>query len=80
VSERWISYDCSARPVPEDGAERILKDFADACLKQQMVAGRILRQHILVMAGDGAYRLRGDYACLELIGVEQSGEIFENYG
>ena len=80
VSERWISYDCSARPVPEDGAERILKDFADACLKQQMVAGRILRQHIVVMAGDGAYRLRGDYACLELIGVEQSGEIFENYG
>ena len=80
VTERWVRYDCQSRPVPEDGAERILKDFASNCLKQQMVAGRILRQDTVVRLSDGVYRLDGDYACLELIGVEQSGELLENYG
>ena len=80
VTERWVRYDCQPRPVPEDGAERILKDFASSCLKQQMVAGRILQQDTVVRLCDDVYRLDGDYACLELIGVEQSGELLENYG
>ena len=80
VTERWVSYDCQPRPVPEEGAETILKDFADACLLGQMVAGRILRQDQAITCRDGVYQLDGDYACLELIGVEQSGEILKNYG
>ena len=80
VTERWVSYDCKPRPVPEEGAETILKDFADACLLGQMVAGRILRQDQAITCRDGVYQLDGDYACLELIGVEQSGEILKNYG
>ena len=80
VTERWVSYDCAARSVPEDGAERILKDFADQCLKDQMIAGRILWQDVAIRSAGGAYLLDGDYACLELIGIEQSGEIYKDYG
>ena len=80
VTEQWVSYDCETRSAADDEAERLLGDFAETYLKQQMVAGRILQKNQEISLQDAAYLLRGRYACLEMIGREQNEEILEDYG
>ena len=80
VTEVWTDYDCEIGSVSADRAEMILGDFADDYLMQHMIAGRILRQERVYGCENGMYSLQGEYACLEMIGREQSEETFGNYG
>lgn len=80
VTEVWSDYDGGTGVLAEDRAEMILGDFAGAYLQQQMLAGQILQQNDEFCCEDGLYALRGQYACLEMIGREQSEETLGNYG
>ena len=80
VTEVWTDYHHEVSTVPEDRAEIGLSDFADNYLMQQMLAGRILRRHIQYSCENGVYALEGNYACIEMIGREQSEETLGNYG
>ena len=80
VREKWIWYETENCASAEDREEKILTDFAEAYLDQQMLAGRILDQEHELTGGDGVLRLRSSYACIEMIGREQNEEILVDYG
>ena len=80
VTEEWIRYDSEVSAVSDHRAEEILGGFADDYLTGLMLAGRVLGQDLRFCREDGVVVLRGKYACLEMIGREQSEEILENYG
>lgn len=80
VTEVWTDYHHEVSTVPEDRAEIGLSDFADNYLMQQMLAGRVLRRHIQYSCENRVYALEGNYACIEMIGREQSEETLGNYG
>ena len=80
VREKWIWYETENCAGAEDREEKILTDFAEAYLDQQMLAGRILDQEHELTGGDGVLRLRSSYACIEMIGREQNEEILVDYG
>ena len=80
VREKWIWYETENCAGAEDREEKILTDFAEAYLDQQMLAGRILDQEYELTGGDGVLRLRSSYACIEMIGREQNEEILVDYG
>ena len=80
VVEEWILYKRETAPISDERAETILCDFTDHYLSGQMLAGRILRQDLAFSRENGLVSLQGRYACLEMIGREQSEEILQNYG
>lgn len=80
VEEVWIYYDSAQIPVSQTRAESLLADFVDRYLPSQMIAGQILTRQETVSQGDGVYTLSGQYACLEMIGREQSEEIIKGDG
>ena len=80
VREKWIWYETENCAGAEGREEKILTDFAEAYLDQQMLAGRILDQEHELTGGDGVLRLRSSYACIEMIGREQNEEILVDYG
>ena len=80
VREKWIWYETENCAGAEDRAEKILTDFAEVYLDQQMLAGRILDQEHELTGGDGVLRLWSSYACIEMIGREQNEEILVDYG
>lgn len=65
-------------PVAPEDARALLEAFAGDYLRGQMVAGSILdRRDDLVQEG-GVFRLRGEYACQEMIGRVRSEEMIES--
>lgn len=57
-----------------------LQQYAKDYLTAQMIAGRILQQHTSILAGDGFFRLDGQYTCLEVIGRIKHEEILRRNG
>ena len=80
VTEQWTEFDHEVCEIADDRAEMILADYTDAYLKQQMLAGKVLRQELDLGAEDGVFTLVGRYACLEMIGREQNEENLLDYG
>ena len=56
-----------------------IKDYAKNYLRSDMLAGRILGESLQVETRYGAYILRGEYACHEMIGQVKYEEITEQY-
>ncbi len=75
IVERWDSY-ASEKTTTQTDPSECLTEFAKRYLQQQMLAGEILERTESV---SGA-RLYGEYACLEMIGREQSEEIQQSNG
>ena len=80
VTEIWIEYDSTAEKSDETIDSRTLRQFADAYLQQQMIAGSILAGEEALTEGDGVLRLKGKYDCLEMIGQSRNEEIARTDG
>ena len=65
---------------PEEEAANLLRNFAQAYLKQQMVAGRITQSQMQMTSDGMRYRLSGNYFCTEMIGTIRHNEIGEYNG
>lgn len=76
IVEQWIEHEARLVFVEADELQETLLDFSERYLQSQMVAGRILERQEHIEQG----YLYGDYACLEMIGREQSEEIIESNG
>lgn len=80
VEELWTCYESEHRNALDVEAEKILTDFADIYLAQQMLAGKVLSCVQNLNTGNGITALQGRYACLEMIGREINEESIIGYG
>ncbi len=80
VTEVWTSYECSQQETDSEQAESILKQFTDRYLPSVMIAGRVLQSAERITMENDAYILLGNYACLEMIGLEKNEEIITPNG
>ncbi len=76
----WTECETEQAAVEQGAAENALCRFAGRYLRQQMVAGSICTREEAVELDSGVYRLRGRYACREMIGRFQEEKIGESYG
>ena len=75
--EVWQSYDDTTVSTASESAASLLSDFGKAYLADQMVAGQILSRSEITETGEGVLRMRGVYACRELIGQIRNEEIIQ---
>ena len=83
VVERIYASSCVTDEVSADSVEPSLRDFAAGYLRGHMIAGSILNAYQNVTQDGAYYRLKGAYACSEMIGVrriEKMGEKHEKTG
>ena len=69
--------------VDEASADKLLTEFAQGYLEQQMITGTVKERMETLAAEDGRWILTGNYACTEMIGrerAEQNGELHETSG
>ena len=79
---KWtiLSADLVTEEIPVDDARRMLSDFSIRYLDEQMIAGRIVQKNELLTHSEGLYQLKGNYACIEMIGRVQQEQIGANHG
>ncbi len=75
VTEVWTFAD-SAAVSGSDDAEQLLSDFASDYLRQLMTAGTVIHRREEWTAEDGIYTMKGNYACIEMIGRQRNEEKF----
>ena len=80
VMETWVYYECVDISREEDVLTEQLNAFAQAHLKESMIAGEILSASVETQSLGDCYRLEGQYACREMIGRVQEEEIMTPYG
>ena len=80
VKETITEYDTCSQTADEADARRLLTDFSKAYLQRQLVAATILDAREDFSGDAGVYRLKGYYACTEMIGREQSEQIGDFHG
>lgn len=75
-------FHCETDPgeLTKDESEGALKAFAQTYLSDQMIAGKILSGVQSVESKAGLYRLKGEYACVEMIGVSRQEQIGDTNG
>lgn len=78
--DRYQSYQTEGHDIPPEDAYSGLMDFSEVYLKNQMIAGTILRKHHKIIAADNLYRLTSNYTCSEMIGREEREQIGEHNG
>ena len=76
VTEVWVSCSSASVSASVDEFSSKLSELTREHLLKLMIAGRILSQNETVSQSDGVLKLEGVYGCLEMIGREQSEEIF----
>lgn len=77
--ERWTTHECHDVALEESSAGRILSEFAQRQLAQQMVAGRVEHQFETISKLSGRFCLTGKYSCCEMIGRTKPEEIIEHH-
>lgn len=80
VKETVLSYDTNVQPRSEAEAQQLLSAFAKDYLRQTMVALTVLDAKETFSMEGGCCRLRGQYACVEMIGREQGEQIGDFHG
>lgn len=68
VKETQIVYDSDSGQLPTTENGQWLELFAKDYLKAGMISGEIITADAEVIAGEGVFRLRGRYTCMEMIG------------
>ena len=61
-------------------AEDSLKTYLQTYLSQHMIAGKIYSGVQQMESREGLYRLRGEYACVEMIGISRQEQIGDTNG
>lgn len=79
-SETYMFADLIPEDIPEEEAEAVLKEFAESYLSGHMVAGKILSGIQTAKKEEGRYCLRGEYACVEMIGTMRQEQIGDTNG
>ena len=74
----YTVHDTCYEPVDLETFDWV-KDYAKNYLRSDMLAGQILGESLQVEKRNGAYILRGEYACHEMIGQVKYEEITEQY-
>ena len=74
------TWDTRTVSLQQSVAQDALKEFAEAYLKEQMIAGSIQERSEVVAVRDGCYRLKGKYVCQEMIGRVRQEQIGETNG
>ena len=74
------TWDTRTVSLQQSVAQDALKEFAEAYLKEQMIAGSIQERSEVVAVRDGCYRLKGKYVCHEMIGRVRQEQIGETNG
>lgn len=77
VRETYYFYEDSVETMSAEDAGEALSRLTQAYLGGQMVAGKILSKSESISGDDQAYRLTGQYACLEMIGRQRNEEIIK---
>ena len=75
--ERYDAWDLSLQEIPQQEAEALLSDFAEAQLTECMIAGQISSRETSISGESGLWILAGEYRCVELIGIRQRLQIGE---
>ena len=78
--ETYTQYQTQSAAVSEKDAQRQLVSFAKRSLLRQMVGGKILHEDLNVVPEPGCYRLKGTYACTEMIGKLRQEQIGDTNG
>ena len=78
--EEYRFYKTVESSITEETAAVALKAFAEQYLLQHMVAGSIINKNQSVVQDNGAYRLKGEYACIEMIGKIRQEQIGDTNG
>lgn len=80
VVETYVPYETEESVVHNETAQKQLSAFADAYLREQMVAGEILTQTETINNDGTLFTLQGSYSCREMIGRIQEEEIISPDG
>lgn len=80
VTENRIYYETASVTMDETKAEDCILHFSDRYLIGTMTAGQIQQKSESVEWTDGLCCLRGQYACLEMIGKTRLEENLDHYG
>ena len=78
--ETYTFYETGIAGIQKESAEDALTNFSETYLKEQMVAGSILRKSQTITDEDGYYRMEGTFVCAEMIGRVQQEQIGETNG
>lgn len=78
IKVRFTVHDTCQEQVDLENFDWV-KAYAQTYLRSDMLAGEILGEALQVDLSNGAYRLRGEYACHEMIGQVKYEEITEQY-
>lgn len=73
--DRYWEYRMQESVLPESAARQLLGEFSEGYLKQQMIAGRILRTREEFSLQEGNYRMESSSVCTEMIGKAQRDQI-----
>lgn len=68
MKETEIDYDADRGELPASDTGEWVEDFANSYLKETMISGKIISDDAEVSPAAGGFRLRGRYACTEMIG------------
>ena len=78
--ERYVLWETGTETIPQTDAQQILLDFGESYLRQQMLAGKVLKEEHTFLSDDGQMTMAGQYICMEMIGKMQRLQIGENNG
>lgn len=77
VRQTRIYYGCADPDELQEGAFSWIGRFTEDYLNAQMIAGRIISRDVSVQLEDSLCRLKGRYACLEMIGQFKAEEFIQ---
>ena len=78
--ETYQVCETDADCISEEHGSTELKEFAQTYLLQHMAAGKVLSGVQTVVREDGLDRLKGQYACVEMIGIARQEKIGDRNG
>ena len=78
--EWYVLWETGTETIPQTDAQQILLDFGESYLRQQMLAGKVLKEEHTFLSDDGQMTMAGQYICMEMIGKMQRLQIGENNG
>lgn len=73
--DRYRDYELREATVSEDHALLQLQEFSEAYLKEQMVAGQIVKKQQRLTSSANVFQLDSRFVCTEMIGIEQREQI-----
>ncbi len=78
ITEQWVSYSEDTEMASEENRFLWINDYTVSYLKDQMISGEIQQQDMAGSLQNDAYILKGDFACVEMIGKIRSEEILQS--